>query len=199
MFCPPKFLSWLHHWLTLTWLSGNSGSQLRKLCAPSSTWRTTQPTISWMSNENQCNSEVWLTSIISRRMLGSLSVVQDTLTHTKKESFVTSGTHQATGRCRLGSFLQSSKNLLLGTCICSGRVLCPSVVPQRSHKTHRCTFKRVDARYHWLPTKHTLLLAHSIWHYPIWDKEQCFMLETLHQSPQSETSSTRNSVPKTHS
>jgi len=29
------------------------------------------------------------------------------------------------------------------------------VVPQRSHKTHRCTFKRVDARYHWLPTKHS--------------------------------------------
>jgi len=35
--------------LTLTWLSGNSGSQLRKLCAPSSTWRTIQPSISWMS------------------------------------------------------------------------------------------------------------------------------------------------------
>jgi len=49
-----------------------------------------------------------------------------TLTHTQEESFVTSGTHQATGRCWLGSFLQSSKNLLLGTCICSGRVLCPS-------------------------------------------------------------------------
>jgi len=86
-------------------------------------------------------------------MLGWLAVVQDTLTHTQEESFVTSGTHQATGRCRLGSFLQSSKNLLLGTC--SGRVLCPGVVPQRSHKTHRCTFKRVDARYHWLPTKHS--------------------------------------------
>jgi len=61
--------------------------------------------------------------------------------HTQEESFITSGTHQATGRCRLGSFLQSSKNLLLGTRICSGRVLCPIVVPQRSHKTHRCTFK----------------------------------------------------------
>jgi len=45
----------------------------------------------------------------------------------------------------------SSKNLLLGSCVCSGRVLCSSVVPQRSHKAHRCTFKRVDAHYHWLP------------------------------------------------
>jgi len=185
---------------TLTWLGGNSGSELRKLCAPSSTWTTNQPTISWTSIKTQSNSEVWLTSNISRHMLGSFSVVQYTLTHTQEESFVTSGTHQATGRCRLGSFFQSSNDLLLGTCICSCRVLCPNAVPQRSHKTHRCTFKRVDARYHWLPTKHTLLfLAHSIWHYPIWDKAQCFILETLHQSPQSETSSTRNSVPKTFS
>jgi len=122
-------------------------------------------------------------------MLGSLSVVQDTLKHTQEESLVTSSTHQLTSRCRLGSFLQSSKNLLLGTCIWSGSVLCPSVVLQRSHKTHRSTFKRVDARYHWQPTKHThLLFTHSICHYPIWDKAQCFMLETLHQSPQSETS-----------
>jgi len=112
--------------------------------------------------------KVELTSIRSRHMHGSLSVVQDTLTHTQEESFITSGTHQATGRCRLGSFIQSSQNLLLGTCICSGRVLCPRVVPQRSHKTHQCAFKQVDARYHWLPTKHLLLLlAHSIWHYPI--------------------------------
>jgi len=37
-----------------------------------------------------------------------------------------------------------------------------------AHKTHRCAFKQVDARYHWLPTKHSpLLLAHSIWHYPM--------------------------------
>jgi len=102
--------------------------------------------------KTQCNSKVWLTSIISQYMLGLLSVIQDTLTHTQEESFVTSGTHQATGRCRLGSFLQSSKNLLLGTCICSGKVMCPSVVPQRSHKTHQCTFKQVDAHYHWLPS-----------------------------------------------
>ena len=61
--------------------------------------------------KTQCNSKVWLTSIISQYMLGLLSVIQDTLTHTQEESFVTSGTHQATGRCRLGSFLQSSKNL----------------------------------------------------------------------------------------
>ena len=67
----------------------------------------------------------------------------------------------------VGKFIQSSQNLSLGTCICSGRILRPRVVPQRSHKTHRCTFKRVDARYHWLPMKHFLiLLTHSIWHTP---------------------------------
>jgi len=63
-------------------------------------------------------------------MLASLSVVQDTLTQTQDERFVTSGTHQATGRCRLGSFLQSSKNLLLGTRIspaeCCAPVWCRS-------------------------------------------------------------------------
>jgi len=164
----------------------------------------TEESLSQLSSERQittqCNNEVWPTSIISGHMLGSLSVVQDTLKHTQEESLVTSGTHQATGRCQLGRFLQSSKNLLLGTCICSGRVLCPSVMPQRSHKTHRCTFKRADACYHWPPTKHNhLLLAHSIWHNLIWDKAQCFMLEALHQSPRSETSPSRNSVPKTFS
>jgi len=118
---------------------------------------------------------LWKTSWATKRQKKSFR----THTHTQEESFVTSGTHQATGRCRLASFLQSSENLSLGTCICSGRVLCPRVVPQRSHKTHRCTSKRVDVRCHWLPTKHTLLLSHSIWHYVIWDKAQCFMLEAL--------------------
>ena len=58
--------------------------------------------------KTHCNSKVWLTSIIPRHMLGSLSVDQETLTHTQEENFVTSGTHHAIGRCRLGSFLQSS-------------------------------------------------------------------------------------------
>ena len=71
------------------------------------------------------------------------------------------------------------------------------MLSQHSHQAHRRTFKRVNACYHWLPTKHThLFLDHSIGHHSTWDKAQCFMLETLHQSPQYETSPTRNSVPK---
>jgi len=109
------------------------------------------------------------------------SVIQNTLTHTQKESLVASGTNQMTGQCHLGSFLQCSENLLPGSCICSNRGLCPSVVPQRSHKADRSTFKQVNTYYHWLPAKHThLILAHSIWHYPIWDKAQCKALNLKH-------------------
>ena len=51
-----------------------------------------------------------------------------------------------------------------------------------AHTMHIDVLKRVDACCHWLPANHTNhCLAHSIWHYPIWDKAQCFMLETLHQ------------------
>jgi len=52
--------------------------------------------------------------------------------HTQKESLVVRGTHQATGQCRLGNFLQSFKCLLLGSCIWSGRY---SAVPH-AHTKH---------------------------------------------------------------
>ena len=134
-------------------------------------------------------------------MVGSLSVVRDTLIQIQEEILIASGTHQATGQWWVGNWIQNSKRILPDSCIRCSELLCTSnEVPQRSREAHLNTFKRVDAWYRWLPTKRThLLLAHSIWHYPTWDKALCFMLETLHQSLQSETSTRRNPEPKTTS
>jgi len=129
----------------------------------------------------QCNSEVRRTSMISRHMLGSLRHSEHTYTYSKRKSCCE--WHESNDwPVSLGKLpSKCSENLLLGSCICSNRGLCPSVVPQRSHKADRSTFKQVNTYYHWLPAKHThLILAHSIWHYPIWDKAQCKALNLKH-------------------
>ena len=86
----------------------------------------------------------------------------------------------------------SSKDILAGSCIRCDRVCAPVWCRSVRTNLNRCSIKRVDACYHWLPTKHThILIAHFIWYHPTSGEAQ------LHQRPQSKTSLTRNSVPKT--
>jgi len=68
------------------------------------------------------------------------------------------------------------------------------VLPQR-------TVKRIDACYNLLSGKHTRpppCRFYLAWPH-LWDKAQCYILEILHQSPQSETPPTRNPAPKSFS
>ena len=102
----------------LTWLSGDLGFNWEN-CVLRLRLPPEEP-LGQLPGERQittpCNSEFRHTCI-PRHVLGSLPVVQDILTHTQEKSLVASGTHQADGQCRLESFLQSSKNLLPGSCI----------------------------------------------------------------------------------
>jgi len=95
-----------------------------------------RPASSWTKKHN--TMQLW-NSTHNISAYACIAICRSGHTQTQEESLVASSTQQATGQCRLGSFLQQrSKNLLLGSWIRSGRVMCPSMVQQRTQNTVVC-------------------------------------------------------------